>query len=111
MLDSIFSPSHVYFQAYLRILNMIAVFIQYLFEDENSRGERKLIQKLDFFVHFVCCPMYCTVSTTWTARTLLIPISMPREMKLDIGQINLTRFSPSLQWDNNRPSALQHYTR
>ena len=33
-------------------------FIQYLRGDQNAPGERKLVQKLDFFILTFCCLMY-----------------------------------------------------
>lgn len=37
---------------------MTSSFIQYLRGDQNAPGERKLIQKLDFFILTFCCLMY-----------------------------------------------------
>ncbi|KAF2177686.1 pantothenate transporter-like protein [Zopfia rhizophila CBS 207.26] len=37
---------------------MTSKFVQYLRGDQNAPGERKLIQKLDFFILSFCCLMY-----------------------------------------------------
>jgi len=33
-------------------------FLQYLHGKQRARGERKLVQKLDFFILTFCCLMY-----------------------------------------------------
>jgi len=33
-------------------------FVQYLRGEQNAPGERKLVQKLDFFILTFCCLMY-----------------------------------------------------
>jgi ACS family pantothenate transporter-like MFS transporter len=38
--------------------NMANSFIAYLRGDQNAPGERKLVQKLDFFILTFCCLMY-----------------------------------------------------
>ena len=37
---------------------MTSSFMQYLRGDHNAPGERKLVQKLDFFILTFCCLMY-----------------------------------------------------
>jgi hypothetical protein len=37
---------------------MAPKFVQYLRGDQNAPGERKLVQKLDFFILTFCCLMY-----------------------------------------------------